>query len=312
MHAEARLALDALTPAPPDLRDWTPYLEPERTFETARLRVTFDESGAIAALCDRASGNNLLAPDGRLGSFRYQTFSTEDGKRFISQYNGAKAATGAEAGFAAALLPEHAASGMWPARLLSLWTRRGPAHLEVLCAVTFDSRAHIDYGAPAQAFLHYTFPDYSPSIRLTLQWFKKTATRLPEALWLTFQPLAPTPEGWHVEKMGRWISPLEVVSRGGRKLHAVAGEVRYRDDARHISIRSLDAPLLAPGQPALMQFDNQLPDLAGGMHFNLFNNQWTTNFPQWYEDDALFRYEIEMTSYASQSKGGQVSYDEDI
>ena len=96
-----------------------------------------------------------------------------------------------------------------------------------------------------------------------------------------------------MEKMGRWISPMEVVSRGGRKLHATTGEVRYDDGETRVSLRSLDAPLVAPGHPALLQFDDQLPDLAGGMHFNLLNNQWTTNFPQWYEDDGLFRFVVE-------------------
>ena len=27
-------------------------------------------------------------------------------------------------------------------------------------------------------------------------------------------------------------------------------------------------------------------------YFNLYNNVWNTNFPMWYEDDALFRFSI--------------------
>ena len=37
---------------------------------------------------------------------------------------------------------------------------------------------------------------------------------------------------------------------------------------------------------------------AGGVHFNLHNNIWNTNFPQWYpfveeDESALFRFELE-------------------
>ena len=57
-----------------------------------------------------------------------------------------------------------------------------------------------------------------------------------------------------------------------------------------MTIESLDAPLVAPGKPALLNFDNQQPPLENGMHFNLYNNIWGTNFPMWFEEDARFRF----------------------
>jgi len=44
----------------------------------------------------------------------------------------------------------------------------------------------------------------------------------------------------------------------------------------------------------LLQFDNDPPDLRGGMHFNLFNNIWGSNFTMWYEHDVRFRFKIAM------------------
>ena len=38
---------------------------------------------------------------------------------------------------------------------------------------------------------------------------------------------------------------------------------------------------VAPGSPALLRFDDRLPDLAGGWHVCLYDNVWGTNFPMW-------------------------------
>ena len=59
-----------------------------------------------------------------------------------------------------------------------------------------------------------------------------------------------------------------------------------------MSLETLDAPLVAPGKPAMLDHDNRQPDLRDGIHFNLHNNLWGTDFPQWYEDDARFRFTL--------------------
>ena len=42
----------------------------------------------------------------------------------------------------------------------------------------------------------------------------------------------------------------------------------------------------------LLNFTNDLPKLEHGMHFNLYNNLWGTNFPMWYEEDMRFRFKL--------------------
>jgi len=60
-----------------------------------------------------------------------------------------------------------------------------------------------------------------------------------------------------------------------------------------LSITSLDAPLVAPGQPSMLDFTNDQPDIDRGVHFNLLNNLWGTNFPMWFDEDCRFRFVIE-------------------
>jgi hypothetical protein len=93
-----------------------------------------------------------------------------------------------------------------------------------------------------------------------------------------------------LDKMGRWISPLEVILGGNRKLHAVGTGVAYHEAHASLSLETLDAPLVAPGDRSLLNFNNRQPPLRRGMHFLLYNNLWGTNFPMWYEEDARFRF----------------------
>jgi hypothetical protein len=59
-----------------------------------------------------------------------------------------------------------------------------------------------------------------------------------------------------------------------------------------LQIQSLDAPLVAPGDPSLLDFNNEQPRLEHGMHFNLYNNVWGTNFAMWYDEDSRFRFSL--------------------
>ena len=44
-----------------------------------------------------------------------------------------------------------------------------------------------------------------------------------------------------------------------------------------------------------MYNDDQPDAVGGGMHFNLHNNLWGTAFPQWYADDASFRFALQVS-----------------
>lgn len=52
----------------------------------------------------------------------------------------------------------------------------------------------------------------------------------------------------------------------------------------------LDACVVAPQEPSILHFTNAKPQDEDPIHFNLFNNVWGTNFPQWFEEDARFRF----------------------
>lgn len=74
---------------------------------------------------------------------------------------------------------------------------------------------------------------------------------------------------------------LQVMLNGSRSMHAVSDagvSVRSAagDEVLHIS--TLDTALVSPGAPTPLPQGRHLPDMHQGVHFNLVNNLWGTNY----------------------------------
>ena len=173
---------------------------------------------------------------------------------------------------------------------------------------------HADYGAPDTIWLQLEVrpavaskPGAARSFSATfdVQLFNKTVTRLAEASWVSFEPrVQDSAHGWRVDPYnGSQIDPTDVVAHGATHLHSVGpdGKVVYTGREGSLSVVPLDAPIVSMGllSPFPTPGDNSsLPSLmAGGVHVNVQNNIWNTNYPQWYPfvvDDADARYRFEL------------------
>ena len=157
------------------------------------------------------------------------------------------------------------------AKVVSAYERNG----DKLWRLSFDETLAEKYGLP-ELFLSVA------RNTVTLKWFGKKAARYPQACWFKFRGLA---ESWEISKMGQWLSPEDVI--GSPLISAVDEGVRNQD----VRIRPLDSPLVAPFGRRLLQYN--VRDAQEDLWFCLYDNIWNTNFPMWYSDDGLFRFEVE-------------------
>ncbi len=65
-----------------------------------------------------------------------------------------------------------------------------------------------------------------------------------------------------------------------------------RRGERKICVVTADAPLVALGETGIYRFRKKYKAKEPALYFNLFNNMWGTNFPQWIEGDYSFRFLI--------------------
>ncbi|CAF0801296.1 unnamed protein product [Rotaria sordida] len=271
-------------------------------FETILFSVGFNyTSGAIVFLQDNL-GRNFSNINNTLGSIQYKTYSNDDFNRFNLQFN---PNCGPPCGdFAKPGLTNSESQTLYP-YVISMW--KDNMNTTVLIELTFSNNTIENYGGSKTLWLNYTFPlDSSSTIFIQLEWFNKTATRLPESIWIEFNPILPiisdTCNQWKIDVLGYDVDPSRIVDYGSRRLHAIGhGGVRFYDQISTtplFTLYSFDAPLLSIGSSEyLLNFDNSIADCQGinknGLFINLHNNLWNTAFPIYYEQDAIFRFKIE-------------------
>jgi hypothetical protein len=293
---EAKKRLESIQPKRPAKASYKPVADFSTRFENKHFDIGFDAgTGVIVYLRDKKQKRDWASPENLIGLFRYQSFSQADYDQFWQHYIVNKVKTRVWS------VPDYTKPGMeaagsvsqfWQPTLPALYTRRDKNGQTFLVELTPPDESFTQYGCPKIMTIEIQMPDDEAAIHFNVQWFEKPASRLPEALWFSFAPKTSRSGSWEMDKLGEWVSPLDVIRNGNRKLHAVDSGVYYADGRSRLAIETLDAALVAPGEPSLLDFNNRQPNLQKGMHFNLFNNVWGTNFPIWYDDDARFRFTL--------------------
>jgi uncharacterized protein DUF5054 len=271
---------------------------PADEIETAHFVIGIDaDSGAIRRLRNKASGREWASADHPIGLFSYQTLSQQDYAQFFSNYIISKADWVAKDFGKPGMEKFGATSQQWQPSISSLHVEtqaQGHRILGKLAIPDAEARQSGLASFPERMYLELDLPNAAPLIHLNFYWFGKPATRLPEALWLTFCPLVSSSEGWTMDKCGEEISPFDVVSSGNRQMHAVGTGFRFRDKEGMFAVETLDAPLIVLGEKSPLSFSRSEPDLSKGIHCGLFNNAWGTNYVQWYGEDMRFRFIVRL------------------
>ncbi|MEI7634292.1 MAG: DUF5054 domain-containing protein [bacterium] len=292
---QALTTLAAATPAPPDTLDLesSPPSRVEMRGPTATMTLRPGD-GAVDSFAT-ADGAALADPGHPWCVLSYRTFSPEHYRNFWRRYVVNKRITSAWS------YPDFMKPGMekcgvrdtvFRPRVTSMHTgRRGDACRAVVEA-GLPEEAAATFGAPRRVTIEYEIPDATPELRVTVQWFDKDASRLPEAVVLSFFPSLTGPARPWVDKLGSRIDVRDVVRNGNRSMHAVESRAGIETDRASLTIETIDAPLVAFFEDALLNFTNRRPTGREGLHFVLFNNLWGTNFPMWNGEDAKFRFVV--------------------
>jgi hypothetical protein len=262
--------------------------------ETKHFLLQFDpETGAIHRLHNKQTAREWASPQHPLALFSYQTLSQQDYAQFLASYLTTKA-DWAQKDFGKPNIERFGArSQSWSPALVELRVQRDREGHRVLGLLHINDAQALESGRaafPRTMYVELILPDAEPVVHLNFYCFDKAATRMPEALWLTFNPLIADQNGWSMDKSGQNVSPFDVVTAGSRHLHAVTRGFGYKDAQGSFEVETLDAPLIALGEKSPLNFSRSQPDLAGGIHCGLFNNAWGTNYIMWFAEDMRFRF----------------------
>jgi hypothetical protein len=298
LQSQAAAALQGLEPVEPSIEGMHPVRAKE-SIETPNFYLSFDTSGAITRLQNRKSQQEWASPKNPLALFTYQTLSLKEFSDFIALYIHSTE-DWAFKDFGKPNIDHFGAqTAEWHPQLTGLWTGRLPNARRIVAELAIPQAPATAAGTvflenvapPRQVFLDFTLPNAEPVIYLTLSVLGKRANRMPEALWLTFNPaVAAGREGWTLDKANQPVLPSEVLRGGNRTMHAVTKGIHHDGPEGVFNLDTLDAPLIAVGERSPLNFSKELPPMDAGFHVNLFNNAWGTNYPQWRGGDWAFRF----------------------
>jgi hypothetical protein len=292
LSAKANIKLNELKPIIPDLSGLN-KLDINQTLETSFFKVKFNASGAIESLVEKESGWNWANKTSNTALFSYQTFDQKDYDRFHDEYFRIRPQWALADFGKPGLESANPVSNTWLPKIVSSNFSEEKMGIRIIHELkVVDDNGRTPDGCPANIALELFFPKEKPEIELNLTWKNKKATRLPEAIWFSFIPELPKDSVWMMDKSGQNVDPTDVVKDGGRKLHGIQKGVWTESKKNKITIESLDAPLVSPGNRTLLNFDNSIPNPNDGMHFCLCNNVWGTNFAMWMDDDIKFRFKM--------------------
>ena len=293
LRATAVERLSQLKPMPPSVLGLAHH-DPAELLETAHFSLALDpRTGAIRKLRSKSSDRDWASEQQPLALFVYQTLSKSDYEQFLAAYVTSKADWAPKDFGKPGIERFGAQSHSWYPKLMNCWSGRDSYGCRVVTQLAIEDARAADSGViawPDSIYTELILPDDNPVVHLNLYWFGKKANRLPEALWLTFQPNAPEVNSWVLEKVNRHVNPFDVVRGGNRHMHALSNSLSYTDAHGNFSIETLDAPLIALGERSPIHFSNEQPDIAKGIHVCLFNNGWGTNYIQWFGDDMRYRF----------------------
>ena len=245
---------------------------PAKTLANRFFRLTWGEAG-VTSVVDLRTGRELLRPGGVLGQYRYERFSAADVAGYTSTYLRSKASWALQDMGKFNLPADTAYAEATPAVLAA--RAESDATGQTLVLTSAKEGILTD---PIRLSLR--LPDDQPWIEIAWTIDNKTIDPWPEAGWLTF-PFAIDQPKVSLGRLGGPIDPTrDVVSGTNRDLFCLSsGMTITGSDGAGVGLCPLDSPLVSLGRPGLWRYTQEVQPASAEVFVNLFNNQWSTNYP---------------------------------
>lgn len=131
----------------------------------------------------------------------------------------------------------------------------------------------------------------------------KPAEPWPEAGWMCFPLNLDDPE-FKLGRLGGIVDPTKDFIRGSNFDYCFlnSGMAIVDDQGRGVGICSPDVPAISLEKPGLWQYSGYRIPKKPVVFFNLYNNQWSTNFTEWIEGSWSTRFYLwAIESYDNES-----------
>ena len=260
--------------------------ETDKDYTVGDIKIAFNSYGGIKRL---AKGNAVIIRDNSLPCVTYDSYNYSDYEYWFAHYsrNLIKTAIWAKPDFGKPNIKRIAKkykSGRYDYSLKSLSAHMAQEKAIFLAELYIDKYFSENLGAPSVFEIKYTVD--GNGVTAELLWLNKSANRLPESTMFHIYPESKSVEFQKIEEK---VDPYDIVKNGNRNISAVQNVAL--DNA---VVYNYHSPLVGIGKGKILRFDNVYSPLSDGLTYILHDNIWGTNFPLWYDDNAYFKFRIDI------------------
>lgn len=228
----------------------------------------------------------------KIEGLSYQLLDSKDYEQYLAKYLRGRFGWALDDLGKTGLDQSKAVSVSLPAQVIRQDIRKEKGNVRTVSELTFPQQANIDQRVyPEKMYVDVLEYKKGKKAEITLTLFHKPAVRLPEAYWLSFN--INNILSIFAEKVGQRVDLLDVVEKGNRQQHGIDRYVDLVTSAGTVRIWSEAAFLVNIGEAKGINYSLEYPDKQGGIHFNLSNNLWGTNFRMWNEGSLTYHFTAE-------------------
>jgi len=254
--------------------------------ENEYFRIIVDpEKGSISSITDRRTGREMINQDSEygFGGYLYERFSKEIAEDYTTDY----------------------VKGGWEWALYELgkpdlsdepYKRIQKQKMRVSYQEDQFKADIILHSEPEDRTVH----DYSliislynnqPYIEITWAIHSKPAEPWPEAGWIAFPLNIQQPE-FKLGRLGGIVDPKKDFIKGSNFDYYFlnSGMAVIDESGKGVGLSSPDAPGISLDRPGLWKYTGDFMPQKANVFFNLYNNQWSTNFTEWIEGSWSARF----------------------
>ncbi len=257
------------------------------TAENHRYILKFLEAtGDITEVYDKKLDTALLKQQGQKSVFSYQydRYGIEDVTEFLRDYAYRFSAWGIQ-DYGREAYPECEHKTYHPS--FRSFTVKG----DTLIFAYENTESAEKYGDAREVFIEITLPPAGDELYVKLRLKNKQETPYIES-GSFLVPFGERAYHYRVNKPGAVLNPETDIQEGANHvLYCLENYVSAAGEKHGICVVPKDSPLSALGSTGIYQYRKEYKSPKEPViYFNLFNNMWGTNFPQWIGGDFCYRY----------------------
>ncbi len=253
--------------------------EENHSFENEFIKIKIDPgSGSIKSMINKNTGKEVCnqADKNGLGSYLYERFSKKQTEEYANSY--------IKAGWNWALdelgrpnlddSPYRKSTGKDP-KIVFI-----KDDISISAYVSFTP----DANNPHRYTVKYTLYEAYPYLELDWAIHSKPAEPWPEGGWISFPLNIADPE-FKLARIGGVVDPTkDFIGKTNQDYTFTNSGLAVLDKNNSgVGIFSPNVPAVSLGRPGLWEYSRDYTPRVSNIYFNLFNNQWSTNFTEWIE-----------------------------